>query len=519
MKKVEGEDMKFDIDKLQAITLSDINKIKVRSIQLLEDPISSKEMLKENIYTYKNAFYYDIYIKKSYALEDKENILSKIKEMIQNKKESFLSIASYLIEEDIITCISNNHYLTRIELGSKENPYLLTKQDIKILKQNPNLKKIIVYQMEESIYDQAVECITSDITLQGYPLSKIKDLDTLYCKDPIKEEEITLFQKIPLSIQKIYFLSQDYSTILKCISHLNQNYLGQIIIDVKDKQSFYQAISKGPYQGNISLLIDGKIVSLKRYLETEKKLYTFLEPLTKENYSPLETYMYIYDCVKNIKPYRENENCYESARNLYEILWNEYIVCEGFSNLLVDLLKKAGIKAIPMTCAIENRKQEKEYHSRVLVHLEDQKYQISGYYISDPTWDSVNKNQYQYMLLTTKQVCDSTRKFYMDFTDIINTSSLEEMIIKLYKEPNYLKQLIKALEQIDPPYYQHLIAKYPSIGQVVYQLERQDIVGVESILVDIFTYTKTKSEEISLTQIEEAKRRVLPNTITEIKRK
>ena len=103
--------------------------------------------------------------------------------------------------------------------------------------------------------------------------------------------------------------------------------------------------------------------------------------IKKYNLSSFETIMYVYDMVK-YKIYKKDDNDYLNGRDLDRLLLEEQdaIVCSGYSNLAVAILNSLGIKAKPLI-------SYKERHQRVIVNVNDTKYNRSGVYVFDPTGD------------------------------------------------------------------------------------------------------------------------------------
>ena len=204
-------------------------------------------------------------------------------------------------------------------------------------------------------------------------------------------------------------------------------------------------------------------ISIKKYLEYERLLYSIVEPAM--NMSPFEKYIYAYDIVKRFKKYntpkKDNKNIdnlpgevyiniKSSSRDLYQILDNDYIVCVGFANFLGDLLTKLGIDNIdlPVFVDVSSTKATKQIdiskdewknltpeekhklitkqqsyipkddfsgHRRLMVHIKDEKYGIDGIYYSDPTWDNfIDRNIYAHAIMTENDVSTSVSTNKLD---------------------------------------------------------------------------------------------------------
>ena len=169
-----------------------------------------------------------------------------------------------------------------------------------------------------------------------------------------------------------------------------------------------------------------------------------VKPIKEQDFSPLENFMAVYNIVKNFKDYRENENNPEKARKLKYILDNEYIVCSGFTRLLIILCEKVGIKPYEITVDVGRKNKEyktnerersiiKLHHSRCLVSIDDDKYDVHGIYMSDPTWDNeLGENRFNHALMTFDKMQVSCDMFYYSFfepiLDIHNFKEFNEQI-------------------------------------------------------------------------------------------
>ena len=94
----------------------------------------------------------------------------------------------------------------------------------------------------------------------------------------------------------------------------------------------------------------------------------------------------------------------DKSRALRYILDNEYMVCVGYAKLLVELLDKVGIDATLLSVEVDTSYDdgftldekivEASGHKRAIISIDDNKYNLHGLYISDPTWDNSQKDNY-----------------------------------------------------------------------------------------------------------------------------
>ena len=179
--------------------------------------------------------------------------------------------------------------------------------------------------------------------------------------------------------------------------------------------------------------------------------------------SPLEKYLSVYNIVKKYKPYQESKNNLRQARKINYILNNEYMVCVGYSSLLIELLQRIGIEASEYHTKIyefiDNDLKPRGGHSRTIINLKDEKYNINGYFISDPTWDN-HKNigdTYHYALRPFDSMQNSTTAFELKNLDfILDIHNFEEFVQKINilldkltkNEENYELAILNAYHNI-----------------------------------------------------------------------
>ena len=165
-------------------------------------------------------------------------------------------------------------------------------------------------------------------------------------------------------------------------------------------------------------------------MQEEKKLETLITPIKNANLSPLERYLAVYNIVKNYKLYKENKDDKNKARYLRYILDNEYMVCVGYSKLLTELLDKVGIDANGISIDVDTSyddgftREEKEVelagHQRSIISIDDDKYNIHGLYMADPTWDNSLPNNYlNHALMPFDKMQISKRMFAYNNYDVI----------------------------------------------------------------------------------------------------
>jgi hypothetical protein len=256
-------------------------------------------------------------------------------------------------------------------------------------------------------------------------------MDTLYISHIVTPLELNNLKYLPSNTDiYIQFDNSSLLSLLNKINELNKNNRIIIKINYYNKENFNNFLYDNKLQNNnIYIDIGGDYLNINKYIDYENRLYQMLEPT--ENLTPFETYIYIYNLVKIFKKYNENEEDYSEARNLYKILDNEYIVCSGFSNLFGDLLNKVGIKNRPLFKYKDNKLHG---HCRRYVNIIDEKYNINGFYVSDPTFDNeLDNDYYNYLAITNIDEMKISPEYIPTNTELLlNTTSNEEFKTKIY---------------------------------------------------------------------------------------
>ena len=117
-----------------------------------------------------------------------------------------------------------------------------------------------------------------------------------------------------------------------------------------------------------------------------KYMIDYFKSIIDDDLSPLEKVTIAYDIVKSHK-YEDTDSL--ESRNITQMVHNTKIVCTGYISILKKILKDLGFKPYSL---ILNYKQgeQKIGHERLMMDLEDPKYDIHAAYIFDPTFDSTD---------------------------------------------------------------------------------------------------------------------------------
>lgn len=222
-----------------------------------------------------------------------------------------------------------------------------------------------------------------------------------------------------------------------------------------------------------------------------KFLDDMVSDIKNSDLSTIEKIAAVYKIVKsfNYRYYLNSMNVFDKfapseSRNKYLILLNDYIVCRGYDNIFVDLLKRVNIEACLWTLDCKNVKDGGQ-HSRVFVNIEDNTYNANGYYMFDVTWDSnadskwintkeenfnsdIMSDNYRYFCMSVRQAHDydelsSDYYYFGNDPDCLNDKCFrypEEYINSL----NDLGDIIDIIKYLDHKLFE-LVNKVDSIEE------------------------------------------------------
>ena len=212
-----------------------------------------------------------------------------------------------------------------------------------------------------------------------------------------------------------------------------------------------------------------KRLSVDDMYKVEKTLDIFVEDIKKSNLSPYEKYVAVYYIVKSFKKYKEYAPHSLESRSIYLTLTNDYLVCVGYSTLLVELLKRVGIQAEEIGVFLSSPKGG---HSRCMVNLVDSKYDIDGIFFCDPTKDEYQARNKDFFEIAPNMNMDRERAIEdIDYDPLLSfglifPKSDEELYKYLLSNTNVYE--IKKLEKIDPNFI-------TEVGKIDKYFPRDDI--------------------------------------------
>lgn len=276
-----------------------------------------------------------------------------------------------------------------------------------------------------------------------------------------KEIQLDIDNNNPKAIVDFYNYFQqhnyDISRITFSINNSEKNYydIDYAELDKLSKkinlEARYSIIEKGSYE-QFRTMIEG----IKWYRNI----------INESNLSPVEKVAMAYDIMKTFQYKEVNDDEDKSiSRNPNTIMETGNIVCVGYTSMLQEVFKyldnNIKIDNFGVTCYDEEDKF-RGYHSRSIVRIDDDKYNIHGIYALDATWDSIKRNGkevfgndydalslYHYFLVPIHEYkktfkYDSTPKLFdnnlKSFNDGISKNDLESQInlVDGLKEKNNL---------------------------------------------------------------------------------
>jgi len=438
-----------------------------------------------------------ISINGEYYKEHKDEIDELIIYIAKNTKLSNIRFLSKdLINDSLIDALSQNENIETIRLGddTQEDGILLSNKYYEILKRNKNIETIYTYGVEDELkdnFDSIIEYNVSRKLFCEYTYSSLQKKE-IYIKTSLSDEELENLKYISKDC-KITIKYEDIENIKILLVKLKENdLLKNTFLEIPEylKASINQFLFDNyDYLSELMIICGLDIISYASYVEYEKYLTSLIEPAM--DLSPFEKYLYAYNIAKKYKLYKENNEDKNKSRNLYDTIYNDYIVCVGFSKLLKDLLNKLGIDSVEYGESVnigfdnvnndsfdipDNLSSEHGDHSRLRVRLVDPKYGIDGIYMTDSTWDNVlSEDSYVFCLMCAEEYDEIYRENYFSKYNsnlLFSATSLEQFYERVNfcldrkdedEENAFLNlydDLMKEIKMLDRAYYEKLYEKY-----------------------------------------------------------
>ena len=319
-------------------------------------------------------------------------------ELFPNLKEISLPFISNNILKSIsdntnVKTINGVNYLGGINLTNSINDGMKVVYNDIVINGNMNLdkKKIDVYCDKNIDFN----LLTNNYNLNDYELIKIhSDMGEIEIKTG--ESLVATFKNINLDV--IPFL---YNKMADSGIHLSQiKFSIEDRSEIKIKYSDYDFKEFDELAKKVDIVVgyDSSFLRTSSYDEFRSLVESikWYQGIIKDYpLSPLEKLTFAYDIMKTFE-YKNELSDPKEARQPSKIITGDKIVCAGYTALLSEILYgldeniKSG--SFSVECYEDDDTTLKGYHSRSVVKVDDDKYNIHGYYILDPTWDSVKQD-------------------------------------------------------------------------------------------------------------------------------
>ena len=192
------------------------------------------------------------------------------------------------------------------------------------------------------------------------------------------------------------------------------------------------------YEDNIYVNLEGnkELVPLSTACRTTDEIDNIKLHIENLDLSPLEKVMYVYDIVRTrIYTKEGKKQGSEVSRDLSKILFNNRIVCVGYSELFKAILKSLGIESNIVVTKPSDNDKNRNGHERNTVIIKDEKYNVDGLYYFDVTWDSKKFefdndyiNRYRYFGLNQEEMDEVNNISKQDMGFSFKDINLTEMI-------------------------------------------------------------------------------------------
>ena len=166
----------------------------------------------------------------------------------------------------------------------------------------------------------------------------------------------------------------------------------EIVINVDDHSSFLDFVSgfdKGVLDNiYVNYQSSSATCNFFDYKNMMDKINFIVSSINDYDLSCMETIMIVYDIVKSYKYGNLSFDDYTVSRALHNVVKNDSCVCAGFSNYFNFLLNELGVKSDVLML---KRKDSNIGHQRSFIYVADDKYDVNGIFLFDPTFDC-NRN-------------------------------------------------------------------------------------------------------------------------------
>ena len=191
-------------------------------------------------------------------------------------------------------------------------------------------------------------------------------------------------------IEKLEYTAKSLEEILSVYELLSdagyniEHYEVNVVNANKYRTDFdYEKLSKLTNKTKLDINYDGYVCSCEEFIPLVETIKWYRELLDSGNLSPVEKLMQAYDIVKSLN-YDEEDIKPDDviSRAPHMLISDSRIVCAGYCRLFEEIFSKYdnGISVLKFNV-------EEDNHTRLLVRIDDDKYNLHGIFALDPTWD------------------------------------------------------------------------------------------------------------------------------------
>lgn len=390
-----------------------------------------------------------LFINPKYYRHHKKEIQELVVATVKSTTQDTMNIfASELVTSEVVDAIVKNANLKIVTLPRDE--YISKEDRTRILDSGVHrLNCAVDFEKEEDTLYEYIPGLTitnypsvGKATVEGFATDKVY----LSINEPLSNKQLALLRK----------LFEKYPQQKVLIDFASKEQLKEVLDTVKAEHILFPKMSNftkedchflEQHYDNVSFQVGFRATATpKQIREKEEILDTITKEAKEKDLSPLEEYMYLYNVTKLFKTYKEVPKDLPSmhSRQSEFTLFNEYMVCVGYADLLEKLVKRLNnpnVSTVEYSCSVQDGNKSVG-HSRCLTRIKDEKYGVDGIYISDPTWDCVryyeryrdkegviqedeNKptadiDLYNHFLMTKKEMVDENENYSSpDITDVL----------------------------------------------------------------------------------------------------
>ncbi len=266
-----------------------------------------------------------------------------------------------------------------------------------------------VYAIER-LYDLADDRLKDDILIESnkykYAIKFDKDKNSY---------QIEVESDNSLDVNKIvnYMFNKGLS-VGKVLWKMNDtNYYDKDISSLEDISKLTELFI------NYDSFLDASYEDFRGLLESVK---WYRKIISDSNLSPVEKVMYAFDILKTFRYNESDENKNDSYA--HRIIETGNIVCVGYSDLMKQILNYLDENIRVIEFGLDRYDKNKKYlgsHSRILVKIDDDKYNIHGIFAIDATWDSDKSHKISSDFASDYTSLDLYRFFLVPVGDYLKT--------------------------------------------------------------------------------------------------